>query len=141
MHEVVNAKCGVRFDKTAAAQWNIQLEEDPKPPSVASTPFVVRPSSKSRSPSEATLFEGSTSQQHVNSGEEHQPVSGKANSHVSHASPPQQSFNIDDALEDKGDRLNVSLTNLKGIVWWALELSPTFYEWQDEHGKWWKQLR
>ena len=107
VREVVKARCGVNFDKTAAAQWNIE-EEDLKPPSLARTLSGV------------TVYEGSTTEQDPNCDE---------------------LFNLDDALEDKGDKLILSPENLKGIVWWALELSPTFYEWQDEHGKWWKQLR
>ena len=108
VREVVKAECGVDFDKTVAAQWNIP-EDDLKPPSSPNTQSKV------------TVCKGSTtSEKHLNC---------------------EECFNLDDALEDKEDKLNWSLTDLKGLLWWALELSGTFYEWQDEHGKWWKQLR
>jgi len=98
VREVVKADCGVIFDETAVAQWNIQ-EDDLKP--------TARRQSKSAGD------EGTTSQQHVNSGEEHRSASGMANSHVSDNSAVREFFSPDDALEDRGDT-PFELEELKG---------------------------
>ena len=124
VREVVEAKCGIVFDETAIAEWNIQ-EDDLKP--------------MPGGPSTSTIGKWVTWQTHDNSGKEHRPASGTVNPQGSDDSAVEKFFNMDDALEDKGDLLKWN--SLKAIVWWIFEITPTLYEWQDQDGKWWKQLR
>jgi hypothetical protein len=126
VREVVEAKCGIIFDETAIADWNIQ-EDDLKP----------MPGGPSKSKS--AIGKWVTWQTHDNSGKEHRSAPGTVNPQGSDDSAVKKFFNIDDALEDKGDLLKWN--SLKAIVWWIFEMTPTLYEWQDQDGKWWKQLR
>ena len=128
VREAVKAQCGIAFDETMTARWNIPKED-------------LELSSMARRPSGATVRGGPTSQRHVNSGEEHHSAHGVVTSRVSDASAFQQVFDTADALQDKVDELSLNLKNLKGLAWWVLEISPTVYEWQDEDGRWWKRIR
>jgi hypothetical protein len=124
VREVVEAKCGIIFDETTIAKWNIQ-ENDLKP--------------MSGGPSTSAIGKWVTWQTHDNCGKEHRSAPGTVNPQGSDDSAVEKFFNMDDALEDKGDLLKWN--SLKAIVWWIFEMTPTLYEWQDQDGKWWKQLR
>jgi hypothetical protein len=124
VREVVEAKCGIIFDETAIAEWNIQ-ENDLKP-------MPGEPSTSARG-------KWVTWKTHDNSGNEHRSAPGIVDPQGSDDSAVEKFFNMDDALEDKGDLLKWN--SLKAIVWWIFEMTPTLYEWQDQDGKWWKQLR
>jgi hypothetical protein len=125
VREVVEAKCGIIFDETAIADWNIQ-EDDLK--------------LMTRGPSKSAIGKWASWQTHDNSGNEHPLAPGEVNPQGSDGSVVKQFFNMDDALADKGDILKLKLS-LKTIGWWIFEMTPTLYEWQDQDGKWWKQLR
>jgi hypothetical protein len=122
VREVLKADCGVKFDETAAKKWNIP-KEDLKLPSKRATSRLQ--------------------QVVVNTGdsEEHHSASRTAYLHMSDASAVKQFFNNDDAQKKKRDKLRFNWRNRRCIVWWILELTPTFYEWQDKDGHWWKQIR
>jgi hypothetical protein len=125
VREVVEAKCGIIFDKTMIANWNIQ-EDDLKP--------------MTGGPSKSAIGNWVSWQTHDNSGSEHRLAPGEVNPQGSDDSAVKQFFNRNDALADKGDILKLKLS-LKTIGWWIFEMTPTLYEWQDQDGKWWKQLR
>jgi hypothetical protein len=123
VREVVKADCDVKFDETAAKKWNIPKEDLKLSPKRAASRLQ---------------------QVVINTGdsEKHPSASGTADLHTSDApAVEQQFFDPDDAQRQKRDKLCFGLRNLRCIVWWALEMSPTFYEWQDKDGHWWKQLR
>jgi hypothetical protein len=118
VREVVKANCGVRFDPTAIGQWNIPSEE-------------IRPSI-AHEPSDATLYEGTTSQNRISYEDElRNSASGKSNEwKAEDARCVEQSFDNKDALKEEVDQLK------KRRLWWILEILPTYYAWQDEHDRW-----
>ena len=118
LREVVKADCGIQFDLTEIGQWNIPLQE-------------IRPSI-AHELSEATLYEGPTSQKHI-SYEEELPhsASEKANGEgVADTLGVEESFDTKDALKEEVDQLK------KRRLWWVLEILPTYHAWQDEHDRW-----
>jgi hypothetical protein len=130
VREVVEAKCGIIFDETAIADWNWNIQEDDLKPMVGGPPKSV-------------IGKWASWQTNGNSGKEHRLAPGAVNLQGSDGSAVKQFFNMEDALADKGDilRLGLKSKTLKAIGWWIFEMTPTLYEWQDQDGKWWKQLR
>lgn len=128
VREIVAANCGIIFDKTAIdeCQWHIEEEDIPQ--------HMIRGLNKS----ESAIGKWVTGKTYDNSGKKHRSDLGTVNPNKSNASAANKIFNRDDALEDKGDKLRFK--SLKAIWWWIFEMSFTFYEWQDQEGKWWKQL-
>ena len=129
VREVVEANCGIIFDETADwKDWKIK-EDDLKP--------------MTGGPSKSAIGKGASWKTHENSGNEHRLDPGAVNPQGSDGSDVKQFFDMDDALASKGDILKLKLKSkiVKTIGWWIFEMTPTLYEWQDQDGKWWKQLR
>ena len=117
VREIVKADCGIQFDPAAFGQWNIPLQE-------------MRPSI-AHELSESTLYEGPTSQKHINYEELHHSASGKAKEEkAADTVRSEESLDIMDALKEEVDQLK------KRRLWWILEILPTYHTWQDDDDRW-----
>ncbi|KAI9508335.1 hypothetical protein F5148DRAFT_1284190 [Russula earlei] len=136
VREIVGArefipKFEVLFDPTALSQWNIPQRE-------------IRPS-KVRELSDATVVEDVAPPTVIDEGH-HSPSEKKAHARTglsdgeseAHALAVEESFDVNDALSKSLDEIE------NGRLWWLwriIEIFPSYYKWQDKHGRWVGQWR
>ena len=117
VREILKADCGIQFDPAAFDQWNIPLQE-------------MRPSI-AHELSESTLYEGHTSQKHIDYEDLQHSASVKAKEEkAADTVGADESLDIKDALKEEADQLK------KRMLWWILEILPTYHTWQDEEDRW-----
>jgi len=129
VREIVKAQCHIRFDETALAQWNIPIT------AIERVPIPV-----AREASDSTLRDEDTPDKyHASLAREANGSTSTSISTPGHqaaaeapsAFPPiQESLDKMDAVQKMGNALK------KNVLWWALELVPTYYECQNEHDEW-----
>jgi hypothetical protein len=136
VREILEAGSHIRFDEAAVAMWNIPIAL------IEETPVV-------REVSDSTLHEDEPSQGKGASDKYHAVSETEANSTASTStspgttlrrnasafapgppSPTESSLEEEDAVQMMGNAFK------SNPLWWILEIIPTYYEWQNEHGKW-----
>lgn len=130
--EIVKAQCHIRFDETALGQWNIPIT------AIERAPIPV-----AREASDSTLRDEDMPDKHhsslardANGSTSRSPPGHKGAAEVPSAFPPiEESLNEMDAVQKMGNALR------KNVLWWVLELVPTYHEWQNEHDEWIGRMR
>lgn len=115
VNEIVKAQCHILFDEAALDLWNIPI------PAIVQVALPV-----TREASDSTLLAREASGSTSTGASAHK---GDAAEAPSLFLPIEESLDAIDAVQKMGNAL-------KNPFWWALELVPTYHEWQNEQDEW-----
>jgi hypothetical protein len=130
VREILEAGSHIRFDEATVAMWNIPIAL------IEETPVVREVSDSTLHEDEPSLGKGASDVYHAVSETELNSTASTSTSLRRNASVPRPSSPTESSLDAEDAVQKMGNSFKKNPLWWILEIIPTYYEWQNETGKW-----